>query len=366
METSYFLFSLNQQLSAIKSDYVEEVFALPELILIPDAPLGIVGVIDLRGEVLPVLDLNLTVDELPRQYQLTDSVVVLNQAQLRIGIIVTAVHGLKDISAQAIEPGLFEQPTLINPAIRKLLAGVVTTDETIFVLSELQNWFNTGEIQQFISVTSFLVNEIHSGTRTDLLQSETAISDSSPSDSRMSFRPTASPEERMIFRQRAENLRRSPDEDLSSEGAKTLVVISLNKKLFGIDSQIVREFITVNQATPIPCCPTHIIGNMNLRGEILTVVDIGKSLNLALKDLSRTPKAIVAEFGNTTVGIVVDDIREAMFAVYPRDIQEVSDPDLAMKRSYVEGAVPSNDQMINILDLPTLLQSNDLVVNEIV
>ena len=365
METSYFLFSLNQHLSAIKAEYVEEVFALPEFILIPDAPLDIVGVIDLRGEVVPILDLYLTVGESPRNYQLTDSILVLKQDQIRVGVIVTAVHGLKELSAQVIDPEILAQADSISPDKQKLLTGAVAADETILILSEPNDWFNTGEIQQVISVTSFLVNEIYSSARTDSLTTETESSDSG-SASQVSFCPTATPDERMIFRQRAENLRRSPDEDASAEGTKTMVVISLNNKLFGIDSQMVREFITVSQATPIPCCPKHIIGNMNLRGEILTVIDIGAPLDLALNDLSKTPKAIVAELENITIGIVVEEIREAMFAVRPRDIQEVTDPELVMKHDYIQGGVPSHDQMIHILDLPTLLQSNELVVSEMV
>ncbi|NET33384.1 MAG: chemotaxis protein CheW [Cyanothece sp. SIO1E1] len=365
MEIPYFIFGLNQHLCAIQSIYVAEVFALPELILIPDAPLGIVGVIDLRGDVLPVIDLRFNAEGQPRQYQIADSILVVKQADLRIGIIVNSVDGMKEILPHAITTELSEHQDWINSDAKKLFVGRVVNEENISILGEPKDWFNPVEIQQVISVTSFLVHEIHHHALADNLQTEARWSEKAPSIAETPFCPTATLEEQIIFRQRAEHLRKSVDEHQSSEGTKPLVVIVLNDKLFGIDAQIVREFITIRQATPIPCCPKYIIGNTNLRGEILTIVDIGQSLNLSLTNLSRTPKAIVIEFEDTLVGLVVEEIHDAAFSINPRDIKAISDPVFAVKREYFHGSISYHDQMIHILDLPTLLLSDELVVNEI-
>ncbi|MBE7383484.1 MAG: chemotaxis protein CheW [Leptolyngbya sp. SIO1E4] len=359
MKTSYFLFDLHQRLSAIEATYVEEVLALPELILIPDAPLNIVGILDLRGEVLPVLDLRLKKDGQSQPYQLSDSVVVLNQAELRIGIIVKDVQDIREISSEDITPELVEHQDSLNFDARNLASGMVTGEETIFILSEPKAWFNAGEIQQFISVTSFLVTEMQAKSQSNADQA----SDNDSSVSRAPFCPLATPEMLRVFRQRAENLRLSIEDYQIDEEIKTLVIIALNDRLFGIDSQTVREFITIRQATPIPCCPPHVIGNINLRGEILTVVDICKPLNLSLDNLSRTPKAVVLEFDNTAIGVVVDEIRDAMFLINPQDIQTVPNTDLDMKGDYVQGVASYKEQQLQILNVSTLLQGNELVVD---
>ena len=364
MEIPHFFFTLNQHLSAVKADYVEEVFALPELILLPNAPLSIVGVIDLRGDVLPILDLQLITETQPEPYQLTDSVVVLKHAELRLGIVVKSVQGLRDISLQEVDPDLTDYQAQINQDARRFISGKVTTEEPFLVLSEPKNWFNPGEIQQVISVTSFLINEIYGDAPVDSTQSRPDDSEQTPLTNQTNFCPNETLEAQMMFRQRAENLRQSVDENPSIEGAKTFVIVSLNNKLFGLDSQSIREFITVTEATPIPCCPTHIIGHINLRGEILTIIDVGKVLGLELNTLKTSPKAVVAELEGTTVGIVVEDIRDAMFTINPHSIQGITDPALAMKRDYIQGTATYQHQTMHILDISPLLQSDELVVNE--
>ena len=89
MKTPYCLFKINQYFSAIKADCVEEVFALPELILVPNAPSGIIGVIDLRGDVLPVVDLRPSQEDQTQHYLLTDNIIIIRQADLRIGMVVS-------------------------------------------------------------------------------------------------------------------------------------------------------------------------------------------------------------------------------------------------------------------------------------
>ena len=368
MTISYFLFGLKQQLHAVQSTYVEEVLALPELIMIPNSPLGIIGVLDLRGDVLPVLDLQLIIAGQPQPYQLADSIVILKQDELRIGVIVNVVQGIRELLPQEIVADISEYPQSLSVDARKKFLGMIAHDETIFILSEPKHWFKVGEIQQVISVMRFLVDEIRDDAYLSDAQSEVSLSEQETLAAPASFSPTATLEERRIFRERAVALRRSLDENQPDKDAKVFVVVVLNGNLFGIEAPMVREFITIRQATPIPCCPKHIIGNINLRGEILTVIDICQLLNLPLKALPRNPKAVVIELDNIPSVIVVDAIRDASFSINSQDIEtspETDSTSFFMKDNYLQGSISYEGEMMHILDLPMLLQSNDLVVNEI-
>ena len=364
METSYCLFEINQCYGAVNTIYVEEVFALPELILIPNAPLGIVGIIDLRGDTLPIVDLQLTNehDEISnRNYQLTDSIIILKQADLRVGIIVNAVRGIRELSVQDLTVNLEEYQTIFNLNLKRFFASIVSDETDIFILNPPQDWFKTGEIQQVISITRFLVDDFYeSRSGQDFSGSQLAEEDASTI-----FSPGATLEERAVFRQRAENLRPSLEEEHSATESKALVAISLDGNLFGIDSNLIQEFITINQATPIPCCPKHIIGAVNLRGEILTVIDIAKSLGLPFKEVPRMFKAIVVECKNTLIAIIVEDVRDALFSANPNDIQAITNTSSNKIGPYIDGIVPYGEQIMQILDLPRLLDSDELMVNEI-
>ncbi|MGD1857504.1 MAG: chemotaxis protein CheW [Leptolyngbyaceae cyanobacterium] len=359
METSYCLFEINEQYGAVQATYVEEVLSLPEIVLIPNAPLGILGVIDLRGDTVPIVDLRLADETQAPHYRLTDSVIILQQTDLRIGIIVNAVKGIRELSGQDLTVDLEAHQASSQLHLKRFFAGVISEQTDIFILNTPHNWFKTGEIQQVMSVTRFLVDEFYDSQTASLSSGQQAFEQHF-----LLFAPMATLEEKIVFRQRAENLRQSHNAEQPVRESRALITISLDGNLFGIDSNLVREFITINQATPIPCCPKHIIGAINLRGEILVVVDIAKSLGLSLKALPRAPKAIIVELEDTLVAIIVEDIRDALFSADLNDIEELTNSS-STDHSYAQGTVPYGDQIMQILDIPALLGSRELVVNEI-
>ena len=369
MQTPYFIFEIEQNTYGVSAEHISEVLALPEIILLPNVPLGIVGVIDIRGEILPVLDLRLQVDDQPLPYDLTDSLVVLEQKHVRIGMIVNSIDDLQTIAAEDITVEIEETQNVINPQLERLFAGSATqADRHIWLLGDPAAWFEPSEVQQVVAVTRFLVNEINSQTSDALVNSSQGKgheAEPSLAIAKIDFCPTATPEERQIFYRRAEALRQSADRNQQIEDTKTLVVIVLNDHYFGIEAELVKEFMTIQQATPVPCCPNHILGNMNLRGEVVAIVDIAQSLGLVLHNLAYKPKAVVVEFANTFVTIVVEAIREATFSIRPSELNDVVELGLPIRSRYVQGAVPYGDQSLYVLDLPSLLRSNVLAVNEV-
>lgn len=348
MSIPHFVFSLDHAFSAIDATYVEEVFALPEMTLIPDAPLGVVGVINLRGEILPVVVLNSGDRDRPESYALTDKVIVVRQEHLRIGVFTTAVHGMQDIASHTVEAIDPAQIGWTSSRAKEWVAGLYAGDEDnedIVVLNQPKHWFDALGIQQIVSVTSFLVDELQN-------------------DHRKSHFPATTSEEQEIFRQRAYSLRQSFTEDQTSEQSQNLVVARVGDQLVGIESQIVKEFITVQQAVPIPCCPPHIIGSLNLRGTILTIVDICSPLELPIKELTDKPKAIVVELETVSAAIVVEKINDAMFSVNSNQLKAPLSHDKMARAGYVRSVTSYQGEKLYVLDLPTLLSSDDVVVNE--
>lgn len=361
METSYCIFAINQHLNAVDADYIDEMFALPELILVPNAPSGIIGVIDLRGEVLPVVDFRLNIEGQSLHYQLTDSVIVLKQADLRIGLIVNTVQTIRDLSVKGMMTNLTEHQDWINPEVRGFFAGMTLNEQTIFILDQPQSWFSPGEIQQVIAITRFLVDDFYARYSSDEQSSDILPK----ANVTMAFCSDAPPQEKTIFRQRADSLRQLPDKDKSDTTSKTLIVVELDNRFVGIDATCVREFITIHQAAPIPCCPRHIIGNTNLRGEILTVIDISEPLGFSSKLPVKGTKAVVIELEHILAAVLIEDVRDALFAVKLNTIKPISSNVFATKSDHFEGTVPYKDQSMYILNLPKLLHSDELVVNEI-
>ena len=178
------------------------------------------------------------------------------------------------------------------------------------------------------------------------------------------FCPEATPEEREIFRKRARNLLEVLNvEDHSESELLQLAVLALGRELFAIELNVVLEFTDIKNPTQIPCTPDHIVGCMNLRGEILTIVDIRGVLNLGLSARTRGNKLVVARIGDITVGVVVDDVLDIR-AVPTRDLHDIPSAVRAFNKDFLRGAVSFGDRFALLLDLPRVIREGGVVLGD--
>jgi purine-binding chemotaxis protein CheW len=361
-EQSYFTFSINQQRCGIDVIYVEEVFALPDITPTQKASRDIVGTIDFRGEFVPVMDLNITLGHPPLNYRLTDSLVVLKWEDLRVGIIVNQVDDVRTISAQEIKTEVSYDQEWTGVERKKIIAGVVS-NEDIIILSNPGNWLWYAEIQGLISVKDF-PSEFQANSHT---KQQEADGYQAPLAQQTSLFAHATPQEREIFRKRANNLKVSVQaQDLKD--LKPLVVVALGDDFFGIDVEFVLEFVDVRKVTPVPCCPSYIVGNMNLRGEILTLIDLHEFLDPAKRSVKKIEgsKAMVVEVRNVVVGVMVKEIGDTMFLLDQREI--MNDPNIIdsinLNKKYLQGIASYHEKAMTILDMQKIFFNSGLIIDE--
>ncbi len=361
-EHSYLTFSLNNYLYGISLIYVEEIFSLPELTLIPESPPELVGVVNLRGNIVPVINLNFSLIYQSLDYRLTDSLVVLKSKEFRLGIIVNQVYQVRNISPEEIITEIDYERELAVVEPRKIISGIARIPGNILILSNPENWLGYVDILHILSWENFLKQEIassHNANKFRLNGSELLLNQKSV------FCPNATLEEKAIFRKRANNLRLPPkSQDLKS--FITLAVIALNGNLFGIDLKMVREFTDIRQVTPIPCVKAHIIGNMNLRGEILTLIDIRGLLNLPLIDMVNNSQAIIVEVEGIVAGVMVEEVCDVMFSLNPQEMTAVPTAIHSINHEYLQGAATYHDKIMSILDLPKMFINGGLIVDEVI
>jgi purine-binding chemotaxis protein CheW len=363
-DQSHFIFSLSNRHFGIDAAYVDEVFALPELTLTMSASRDIVGVVNLRGSVIPVMDLNLSLGSSAVSYQLTDSLVVLKWKELRVGIIANAVQEVKEISPQEITAEPLQQHEWATVERKKIIAGIVKDTEDIVILSNPGNWFLYAEMQQFMPIKDSLEIATQDNHEAAMFKSngfDSAIAQ------QFAFCPDATLEEKEIFHRRADSLKLS-DTTPDLKKLRPLVVITLDDNFFGIDVEMVREFVDIRKVTPVPSSPAYIIGNVNLRGEILTLIDIRESLNPSLTNRAYSPKAMVVEVENIISGVIVEEICDVMFLLNPKEIVPANDAIRPnhINNSYLQGMAPYREKMMMILDLQKMFQDGELIVDEVI
>lgn len=344
----YLIFSIINSLYGVEAFCVQEIFSLPNLTPIAEAPNDMVGVVNLRGEILPVVDLNLRFGYEQLEYSLTDSVIVLECQELRLGIIVNQVLEVHNISWQEMSTELFYKEELNSPASH-FMAGIGKVDADIIMLLNHENLLAYN--QNFDPLL-----------RKQLLDNRDFVDKNLKKT--LVFCPQATPEEKAILRERAENLRQ-PTQRQDFAGLIPLAVVGLNGEYFGLDLPIVREFTDIRQVTPVPCCPPHIVGNMNLRGEILTLVDIRTLLNMPISGIenSTNVKVMIVKIDDLIAGITVDEVFDVMY-LQPSQILPVPTAVHSANSEYLRGTANYRNKMMSILDLAKVFQQGDLIVNE--
>lgn len=349
METKpYLIFRLHNSIYTIPAERVKEIFLLPELIPIVDAPPDIVGLLNFHGQVIPIMHLDLRFGRSLEQCHLSDSIIVIESAGLEIGIIVHQVETVIDIDSQYIQTDLsYGREQGLNDVF---VDGVINLDDETIILLNVDNLIRHTETVEALVETENKPNSV-------AVEAESVNQTGSFYDL---YCPQATKTEKVIFRQRAEKLKVSTKEGEQTE-LISLAVIRLHGKYFGLNLEIVREFIKISQITFIPCTPNYIIGNMNLRGEILTLVDISQPLSLEVDNTNKSVKAVVIEVDDITAGIAVEEVLDVIYLPWA----EIKPIPLAIeenKAEYLQGITTYLDQPLNIIDLSKLITKDVLTV----
>lgn len=167
-------------------------------------------------------------------------------------------------------------------------------------------------------------------------------------------------ETQRILKARALALARKP-EPAQIAGERTEVVeFLLAHERYAIESQYVREVYPLENLTPLPCTPAFVLGIVNLRGEILSVIDIKKFFELPEKGLTDLNKVIVLQSGSMLFGILADAIL-GVRSIALLEIQSSLPTLTGIREDYLTGVTK---ERVAILDAAKLLSDRKLVVQE--
>jgi len=94
--------------------------------------------------------------------------------------------------------------------------------------------------------------------------------------------------------------------------AHMLVTMRIDKQLFGVPVKFIRDVLRRQRITPIPLAPQEVAGSLNLRGRIVTVIDLRKRLGQQSTAASDEGMFVVVEHRNELYSLMVDSVGEVM------------------------------------------------------
>jgi purine-binding chemotaxis protein CheW len=147
-ENKYLLCRLGDENYGIAIRYVTDIIELQEITEVPDMPEYVQGVINLRGNVIPVIDLRIRFGMEPREYDDRTVITVVNIEDYSIGFIVDTVTEVQDIPEQQIDPA----PNFSSSAEQeKYIAGLGKTEEQVIILLDIEKLTARKEVEEIRS-----------------------------------------------------------------------------------------------------------------------------------------------------------------------------------------------------------------------
>ena len=145
---------------------------------------------------------------------------------------------------------------------------------------------------------------------------------------------------------------------MTATSASQLCTFFLDNQMFGVDVQCVQEVIRYQEMTDVPLAPDAVCGLINLRGQIVTAIDLRKRLQLPERPEGQLPMNVVVRGDDGAISLLVDQIG---------DVQEIDEdnfeppPDTlrGISRSLVRGAYKMKDRLLLILDAEAAMHVSD-------
>ena len=162
-----------------------------------------------------------------------------------------------------------------------------------------------------------------------------------------------------ILKARALALAREPEQAETTDSLEVLEFLLAHEK-YALETRYVREVCPLERLTPLPCTPSFVLGIVNLRGEILSVIDLKKFFDLPEKGLTDLNKVIVIE-SETMRFCILADVITGVRRILVADLQSSLPTLTGIREKYLKGITAERTV---VLDAAKLLADEAIIVQE--
>jgi purine-binding chemotaxis protein CheW len=137
-----------------------------------------------------------------------------------------------------------------------------------------------------------------------------------------------------------------------------LATFYVGNGICGMDILKVQEINKLMQMTKVPQAPDYVLGILNLRGQIVTIIDLGKKLGLGDTDITDDPRNIIVNSSGGHVGLLVKKIGDVVAADMSK-LERAPANMSGIQGEYFMGVYKTKTYLIGILDVDKVLRIDD-------
>ena len=136
------------------------------------------------------------------------------------------------------------------------------------------------------------------------------------------------------------------------------VTFKLDDEVYGINVMQVQEVLRMTEIAPVPGAPDYVMGIINLRGNVVTVMDTRKRFGLMPTETDDQTRIIIVEAQGNVVGILIDSVAEV---VYLRESEIEAAPNVGNDESskYIQGVCSRDETLLILVDINKLLSEDE-------
>lgn len=137
-----------------------------------------------------------------------------------------------------------------------------------------------------------------------------------------------------------------------------LVTFRLGAEEFGVDIHALQEIIRMQTITRVPKAPPFVEGVINLRGQVIPVIDLRKRIGMPAATHDKSTRIMVVQLTRKTVGFVVDAVGEVK-RIPSRTVEPPPPIVAGIESEYIQGVGKLDDRLLILLDLNKLLSEQE-------
>jgi chemotaxis signal transduction protein len=323
------IFKFEESSYGIDSSSIHEILELPEFKTFTNFPPYFSGVIDYRGGILSIIDASIALGYQRKNFSLNDILLVLVKDNQFFGLIISQILDIQTVSvaddipfSQFIPESLSGVP-IVNQVARH-------RDDLIFIIDVESVW---KELQALFTKKEHLLKVQHTQP---------------PFDERIAAK------DKELFQERARRF--------SSAGLKpfeqdmvSLTLVKCKDEEYIVESEYIKELCDLQEYAQIPGKGSNIFGFMNLRGDVILLVDANAVLKKGGSDLNKKLQVLVIEAKEGPLGLIVDEIL-SVIVLHKNQFRDMPISAEGVKDRYVKSTVKFESEVFGLVDVEQIIQ----------
>ncbi len=140
---------------------------------------------------------------------------------------------------------------------------------------------------------------------------------------------------------------------------KQYVTMYIDGQLFGIPVLQIQDVLSPQKITPVPLAPVEVAGSLNLRGRIVTAINVRTRLGLQQREEGHKNMSVVVDYNGEFYSLIIDQVGEVM-TLQDEDYEKTPTTLDARWLEIADGVYRLNDQLLIVLDVKRLLRIEEL------